>query len=96
MDHFPKWSTRLKKLKKQKKSDEEIRKDHDDPNRLRPLCRQCNMSHKYETVKDLPDGGYTDDEYASENEERDKEIWKKFRKDDDDNAGAGAGAGITA
>ncbi|KAB8156052.1 hypothetical protein EZY14_002215 [Kordia sp. TARA_039_SRF] len=95
LDHYPPWAGRLKKLKAKKKSDEEIRKDHDDPTRLRPLCRECNQSHKFEKVKDLPDSGYTDDEYESDNEARDKEIWKKYRKDDDDNAGAG-GTGVTA
>jgi hypothetical protein len=96
LDHYPPWAGRLKKLKAKRKSDQEIRKDHDDPTRLRPLCRDCNQSHKYENVKELPDSGYTDDEYQSDDEARDKEIWKKYRKDDDDNAGAGAGAGITA
>ncbi|PTX63689.1 hypothetical protein C8N46_101293 [Kordia periserrulae] len=95
LDHYPPWAGRLKKLKAKKKSDEEIRKDHDDPTRLRPLCRECNQSHKFENVKELPDSGYTDDEYESDNEARDKEIWKKYRKDDDDNAGTG-GSGITA
>ena len=95
LDHYPPWAGRLKKLKAKKKSDEEIRKDHDDPTRLRPLCRECNQSHQFEKVKELPDSGYTDDEYESENEARDKEIWKKYRKDDDDNAGAG-GTGVTA
>jgi hypothetical protein len=94
MDHFPPWAGRLKKLKSQKKSDEQIREDHDDPTRLRALCLRCNGSHKYEKTKDLPEDGYSDQEYYSDDEERDKEIWKKFRKDDDDKSG-GSG-GVTA
>ncbi len=94
LDHFPKWSTRLARLKRLKKSDSVIRADHDDPTRLRPLCRRCNQSHKFEKTKKLPDSGYSDEEYHSENEERDKEIWKKYRKDDHDKSGGGAG--ITA
>ncbi|WP_298418590.1 hypothetical protein [uncultured Kordia sp.] len=96
LDHFPKWSTRLARLKRLKKSASAIRADHDDPTRLRPLCRRCNQSHKFEKTKKLPDSGFSDDEYFSDDEARDDEIWKKHRKhDDDDNSGAGAGAGIS-
>lgn len=94
LDHFPTWSTRLARLKKQKKSEKAIREDHDDPTRLRPLCLRCNQSHKFEKTKDLPEDGFSDEEYFSDDNERDKEIWKKFRKDDDDSSGAGAGSGI--
>lgn len=87
LDHYPPWRGRLEKLKKQKKSDEEIRRDHDDVTRLRPLCLRCNASHKYENVKNLPDEGYSDEEYFSDDEERDKEIWKKYRKDDNNGSG---------
>ncbi|QHI38334.1 hypothetical protein IMCC3317_37250 [Kordia antarctica] len=95
LDHYPKWSGRLKKLKKKRKNDAQIRTDHDDPSRLRPLCLRCNASHKFEKTKDLPEDGYSDQEYHSDDNERDKEIWKKFRKDDDDNSGSGAGSLMT-
>ena len=97
LDHYPPWAGRLKKLKAKRKSAAAIRADHDDPTRLRPLCRRCNQSHKFEKTKKLPDSGFSDEEYYSDDEARDKEIWSKFRKhDDDSDAGAGAGAGITA
>lgn len=84
LDHFPKWSGRLKALKRLRKSDSAIRKDHDDPSRLRPLCLRCNGSHKFEKTKKLPEDGFSDEEYYSEDEARDKEIWKKYRKEDKD------------
>ena len=84
LDHYPKWSGRLKALKRLGKSDSAIRKDHDDPNRLRPLCLRCNGSHKFEKTKKLPEDGFSDEEYYSDDEARDKEIWKKYRKDDKD------------
>lgn len=97
LDHYPPWAGRLKKLKAKRKSTAAIRADHDDPTRLRALCRRCNQSHKFEKTKKLPDSGFSDEEYYSEDEARDKEIWKKFRRhDDDDNSGAGGGTGITA
>jgi len=95
LDHYPPWKGRLKKLKAKRKSDEEIRKDHDDPSRLRPLCHKCNLSHKYENVKDIPKKDFSNDTYHSDDEERDKEIYKKLRKDDHDKDGPGSGTGIT-
>lgn len=90
MDHYPPWSKRLEKHRKKKSSDEEIRKDHDDPNKLRALCLRCNRSHKFENTEDLPEDGYSDEEYYSDDDSRDDEIWKQFRNnDDDDNSPSG-------
>jgi rubrerythrin len=94
LDHFPPWAGRRKKLLAQGKSDAEIRKDHDDPSRLRPLCRQCNLSHKYEKRKVLPKSGYSDDEFHSEDEDRDNEVYDKLRKHNDDDDPSTGAAGI--
>jgi hypothetical protein len=89
MDHFPPWHKRLEKHIKKKSSDEEIRKDHDDPNKLRALCLRCNGNHKFEDTEDLPEDGYSDDEYYSDDESRDDSIWKGYRDNDDDNPPSG-------
>ncbi len=91
MDHYPPWSKRLEKHRKKKSSDEEIRKDHDDPKKLRALCLRCNGSHKFENTEDLPEDGYSDDEYYSDDDSRDDEIWKNYRDNDDDDP-----SGVTA
>lgn len=92
MDHYPPWRKRLEKHRKKKSSDEEIRKDHDDPKGLRALCLRCNGSHKFENTKNLPEDGYSDDEYYSDDDSRDDEIWKNYRDDDDDNDPSGVKA----
>jgi hypothetical protein len=91
LDHYPPWNKRLKKLERQKKSEEAIKKEHNDPTKLRPLCLRCNASHKFENTKDLPESGFSDEEYYSDDEARDKEIWKPFRKDDRDPPPGGSG-----
>ncbi|HEX5553659.1 MAG TPA: hypothetical protein VFX43_10470 [Chitinophagaceae bacterium] len=87
LDHYPRWAGRLEALKRRKSTDAQIREDPDDVNRLRVLCLRCNASHKFEKQKTLPDEGYSDSEYFSDDDERDKEIWKSYRKDDDDGGG---------
>jgi hypothetical protein len=91
MDHYPPWSKRLERHRKKKSSDEEIRKDHDDPKKLRALCLRCNGSHKFENTEDLPEHGYSDDEYYSDDDSRDDEIWKNYRDNDDNDP-----SGLTA
>lgn len=91
MDHYPPWSKRLEKHRKKKSSDEEIRRDHDDPKGLRALCLRCNGSHKFENTEDLPEDGYSDEEYYSDDDSRDDEIWKNHRDNDDDGP-----SGVTA
>lgn len=90
MDHYPPWRKRLEKHRKKKSSEEEIRKDHDDPKKLRALCLRCNGSHKFEDTEDLPEEGYSDDEYYSDDDTRDDAIWKNYRdNDNDDNPPSG-------
>lgn len=84
MDHYPPWHKRLEKHTKKKSSEEEIRRDHDDPNGLRALCLRCNGSHKFENKENLPEDGYSDDEYYSDDDTRDDSIWKNYRDNDDD------------
>lgn len=91
MDHYPPWSKRLERHRKKKSSDEEIRKDHDDPKKLRALCLRCNGSHKFENKENLPEDGYSDDEYYSDDDSRDDEIWKNYRDNDDNDP-----SGVTA
>ncbi|WP_294670068.1 GH-E family nuclease [uncultured Fluviicola sp.] len=91
MDHYPPWSKRLEKHRKKKSSEAEINRDHDDPTKLRALCLRCNGSHKFEKTEDLPEDGYSDDEYYSDDDSRDDEIWKNYRDNDDDDP-----SGVTA
>lgn len=91
MDHYPPWSKRLEKHRKKKSSEAEINRDHDDPTKLRALCLRCNGSHKFENTEDLPEDGYSDDEYYSDDDSRDDEIWKNYRDNDDDDP-----SGVTA
>jgi hypothetical protein len=55
LDHYPvPWAKRLEKHEKQGSTTTEKRKDYQDENRLRALCKMCNESHKYEYSK-VPD-----------------------------------------
>lgn len=54
MDHIKPWATIRARLKKLKKSDDDIKKEYFKETNLRALCKKCNESHKYEG-KDVPD-----------------------------------------
>ena len=75
LDHYPPWSGRLDKLTKKGASESEIRSDHDDPDRLRALCRVCNGGHSYESKKTV--------DYTSDKDEEGYET----DPDETDNAG---------
>ncbi len=95
LDHYPTWSSRLRKLKKRGASEQEIRSDHNDPSRLRALCRVCNGSHRYES-KTIPDyDSDTDEEgYSTDDDEPDNlGNYKPFRYDP---SGGGGGVGVTS
>ncbi|TCN59954.1 hypothetical protein D0809_08500 [Flavobacterium circumlabens] len=97
LDHYPPWAGRELALKARGATHEEIRADHNDPSRLRAICKKCNESHKYEKRKKLEyesdddEEGYVTDEGEHEN----KGNYKDFRKDPDPDPGSGS-AGITA
>lgn len=91
IDHYPPWAPRLARLKKKRASTAAIRKDHDDETRLRAFCHRCNQSHKYESSA-TPDNDFSDDDYQSDDDDRDKEIWKNFRGP----GGGAGGAGVAA
>jgi hypothetical protein len=95
LDHYPPWSTRERDLKSKDATDDEIKEDHNDPDRLRALCKVCNESHKYEKKKKVDYKSDTDDEgyYTPDDEPENKGFYKDFRKDPDPGSG---GAGITA
>ena len=97
MDHYPPWAGRLRKLESRKASESEIRKDHDDPNRVRALCSVCNGSHAFESSKNIDYESETDEEgYITDTgEPENKGFYKDFRYDPDDPGTGGAG-GVTA
>ncbi|EJF99223.1 GH-E family nuclease [Flavobacterium sp. F52] len=95
LDHYPPWAPRERDLKSKGATDSEIREDHNDPDRLRALCKKCNESHKYEKKKkvsyeseDEEDGYHTPDD-----EPENKGFYKDFRYDPDSGSG---GSGIIA
>jgi rubrerythrin len=78
LDHVPPWSIRHDKLVA-KGAKEDIRKEHDDPKKLRALCYRCNQKHAFEG-RPLPSVDRSGEEYESSDEERDKKIWKRYRR----------------
>ncbi|WGH75714.1 GH-E family nuclease [Tenacibaculum tangerinum] len=97
LDHYPPWAGRLRKLESRKATDEEMKDDYNDVNRLRALCKKCNESHQYESKKhidyesDEDEEGYMTDSDESENKGEYSPF--RYKKDDDDDMG---GDGITA
>ena len=93
LDHQPVWAERERILKGQGASIDEMKEDHNDPDRLRALCKRCNESHKYETKKKIQYESDTDEEgfFTPNDEPENKGGYKDFRydKDDDPNSGAG-------
>jgi hypothetical protein len=79
LDHVPPWSIRHDKLVAKGAKEEDIRKEHDDPKKLRALCYRCNQSHAFEG-RPLPSVDRSGEEYESSDEERDKKIWKRYRR----------------
>ncbi|MEA5626573.1 GH-E family nuclease [Nostoc sp. UHCC 0251] len=83
LDHHPAWAGRHDSLVKANATNEQIRKDHDDPARLRAMCKKCNESHKYEGTKvsdyesDSDDLGYM----TPDDEPLNKGNYKEFRYD---------------
>ncbi|WP_337966032.1 GH-E family nuclease [uncultured Flavobacterium sp.] len=95
LDHYPTWATRERDLKSKGATNEEIKEDHNDPDRLRALCKVCNESHKYEKKKKVDYESDTDEEgYHTPSEEPENEgFYSDFRKGPDPGSG---GAGITS
>ncbi|MDE1206970.1 GH-E family nuclease [Tenacibaculum larymnensis] len=95
LDHFPPWAGRLSKLESRNATDQEMKDDYNDEDRLRALCKKCNESHKYESTKYIDYESDDDEEgYMTDSEEPENSgIHTPFRykKDDDDSAGGGAG-----
>lgn len=96
LDHYPPWAGRERALKARGATHEEIREDHNDPSRLRALCKKCNESHKYEKRKKISYESEDDEEgYATDDDEHEnKGFYKDFRKDPPPDPGSGS-AGIT-
>ncbi|RKR04860.1 LSD1 subclass zinc finger protein [Flavobacterium sp. 90] len=94
LDHYPTWAPRERNLKSRGATNEEIREDHNDPDRLRAFCKVCNESHKYEKKKKVDYESDTDEEgyHTPDDEPKNKGFYKDFRKDPDPDSG---GAGIT-
>jgi hypothetical protein len=94
LDHYPTWAPRERDLKSKGATNEEIKEDHNDPDRLRAFCKVCNESHKYEKKKKVDYESDTDEEgyYTPDDEPENKGFYKDFRKDPDPGSG---GAGIT-
>lgn len=97
LDHYPPWAGRELALKARGASHEEIRADHNDPSRLRAICKKCNESHKHEKRKKLDYESEDDEEgyVTDDGEHENKGFYKDFRKDPDPDPGSGS-AGITA
>ncbi|MCD0465046.1 GH-E family nuclease [Flavobacterium sp. ENC] len=97
LDHFPPWAERERALKARGASHEEMKEDHNDPSRLRALCKKCNESHKFESKKKLDYKSEDDEEgyVTDDGEHENKGNYKDFRKDPPPDPGSGS-AGITA
>ncbi|MDP5199817.1 GH-E family nuclease [Flavobacterium sp. DG2-3] len=95
LDHFPTWAPRERDLKSRGATDEEMKEDHNDPDRLRAFCKVCNESHKYEKKKKVNYDSEDDEDgyHTPDDEPENKGFYKDFRKDPDPGTG---GAGITA
>ncbi|TPG40831.1 GH-E family nuclease [Flavobacterium pectinovorum] len=94
LDHYPTWAPREHALKSKGATDEEIKEDHNDPDRLRAFCKVCNESHKYEKKKKVDYESDTDEEgyHTPDDEPENKGFYKDFRKDPDPGSGS---SGIT-
>jgi hypothetical protein len=94
LDHYPTWAPRERDLKSKGATNEEIKEDHNDPDRLRAFCKVCNESHKYEKKKKVDYESDTDEEgyHTPDDEPENKGFYKDFRKGPDPGSG---GAGIT-
>lgn len=92
LDHYPPWAPRERALKSRGATNEEIKEDHNDPDRLRALCKKCNESHKYEKKKKVDYESETDEEgyFTDDNEPENKSFYKDFRKDPDPGSGGGS------
>ena len=85
LDHFPPWAGRLHNLESQGATNEDLKEDHNDPDRLRALCKVCNESHKYEKKKKVEYESEDDEEgyFTPDDEPENKGFYKDFRKDPD-------------
>ncbi|MEO8237520.1 MAG: GH-E family nuclease [Flavobacterium sp.] len=94
LDHYPTWAPRERDLKSKGATDEQIKEDHNDPDRLRALCKVCNESHKYEKKKKVNYESDTDEEgyHTPDDEPENKGFYKDFRKGPDPGSGS---SGIT-
>ncbi|PIF29808.1 LSD1 subclass zinc finger protein [Flavobacterium sp. 9] len=94
LDHYPTWAPRERELKSKGATNEEIKEDHNDPDRLRAFCKVCNESHKYEKKKKVDYESDTDEEgyHTPDDEPENKGFYSGFRKGPDPGSG---GAGIT-
>jgi hypothetical protein len=83
LDHQPPWAERERILKGKGASIDEMKEDHNDPARLRALCKRCNESHKYETKKKIQYESDTDEEgfFTPDDEPENKGFYKDFRYD---------------
>lgn len=97
LDHFPPWAERERALKARGASPEEMKEDHNDPSRLRALCKKCNESHKFERKKKIDYKSEDDEEgyVTDDGEHENKGLYTDFRKDPPPDPGSGS-AGITA
>lgn len=98
LDHYPPWAGRLSKLESRGASDQEMKDDYNDEDRLRALCKKCNESHKYEGTKKIDYESDDEEEgYMTDSEEPENEgFYSSFRykKDDHDKSGGGAGISV--
>lgn len=99
LDHYPPWAPRERALKGKHASEDEIRENHNDPTRLRALCKPCNESHHFESRKNIEYESDSDEEgyYTDESESENEGFYAPFRYDkgDDDQSSGGGGAVTT-
>ena len=93
IDHYPTWAPRERALKSVGASDAQIRADHDDPTKLRALCRVCNGKHIFEKKKSVDYDSDPDEEgyHTPDDEPENKGFYAPFRFDPPPPSG---GAGI--